>query len=256
MYAFDGVICLDGSNSHTCTDFVSQFLARCGYAGSEQARCFTRDVCVWSCVVLRTQADAGEAALLGEQLRTVPIQSVSDFMLTCAKDVPRAHAPRVLRAGLALARALPCEPKYLCLVDWPATELVVQQLTHLPHWSTAVALQFASYGELPKDGESTWPVARAPWLIPSTYAKWFVEVSDTNLTMPEFKAFVRNAPSNRTVKHPLTIELCHAEHDVAASMAGELDQRLRLTGTYPHVRVLPYESECEGRVIVGEFEGE
>ncbi len=189
-------------------------------------------------IAWRVQADSGEAALLAKQLATVRLQAVSDFILTCDEDTPSAHAARVLRAGLAVARALPCEPRYICLVGWPATEPVVAQLTHLPPWSTAVALQLASCDEL--QGKVAWPLARAPWLIPSTYSKWFVEVVQSCVSQPEFEVFVWNAPSNRTKEHPLTIEI---SCETAEALAAEVDQRLRLAGTYPHVRVVPYNEQ-------------
>ncbi len=141
----------------------------------------------------------------------------------------------LLRATFALARALPCHADNLTISGWPASAPVIASLAHLPHWPGTLTLSLTSVKPPNGPDPNPWPISRAPWLIPRSYAQWNVEIGHpVGLSGQEIDAFLNNAPGDRTVEEPLKICYVGQYADVFAGGRREWEE---LVGTYPNVSI-------------------
>lgn len=87
-----------------------------------------------------------------------------------ADRTPTSDQADLLRASLAVASALPTQPRWLGLFDWPATHAVVAELAGLPRWrGLSICMAGSQADERDPPGgflEPDVPIRRAPWVIP------------------------------------------------------------------------------------------
>ncbi len=70
------------------------------------------------------QVDSGEAARITQELSRLVVAKVQSVFVKCHNECPLADQPRVLRASLAVASALPCQAPDLALYGWTSTPQV------------------------------------------------------------------------------------------------------------------------------------
>ncbi len=181
-------------------------------------------MCARVCACVCAQVSAGEHHTLAAQLNRVLVTSIENVYLTMPPDTSSTDQPRLLRASLIIARALPCTPRMLHISGWVASDAVVSELAGLPHWQD-ITMALTSYmGMLAID--QPWPVARLPLLLPKSYRKWYI---DDGLLPRELRALVLNMPVDRTAAEPLSVLF---DRD-ASDAVGAFNRQM----THPHVRV-------------------
>lgn len=184
-------------------------------------------------VYLALQVELGAHLSLAAQLSRVNVTYIDSVFSSCGKETDQ---PKMLRANLAVLRALPCQAGVLSILTWSATPAVIAELRGLPAWSGTLDLRLRSGEKLPMSGQ--WPVARAPQLIPRSYRAWRIccAALDKPDDSEQVAAFILNAPSNRTESEPLRIEVT----DRTELWVAGVREQMESDGSYPYVSVVPY----------------
>ncbi len=169
--------------------------------------------------------------VMAQQLRQARLTRVHKLHVTVDADAAVSDHASLLRASLTLARAMPCVADVIVIGRFVTTTAVVAELRFLPHW-WAIDLCLSGCECLLSAPEAQWPLARAPWLIPRSYTRWFFDTGDS-LHPEEFETILANTPGDRTAQEPLVIEFCAEDPGSAYTKAS----RMQLSGLFPHVTV-------------------
>lgn len=163
-----------------------------------------------------------------EKLSKLRIRSIDEAYVSAYDATPANDQPAILRAGLAVASALPCSPKSLVLQRWHADDGQISALRDLPPTPTLYLTWKSSTQKTPSSAWG-WPSARLLQLVPKECSACYVR--SANMSKEQVEALVYGAPLDRTAESPLKVWVAGQTQAWVNSVKGEMKRR----GIYYHV---------------------